>query len=163
MRGEVEHLQRIAAHNQSGLRALALAVAVAALAGCGSEPSRAVPVECKQASRALGRALARAPGDVRIGGRRISDCFVPGSDSADQQELGGTFLPVAERLAVDARAHPRGPAPLRLGFLIGSVRRGAAQGGVYAELVRRLEQELAGVDTGAPAFVRGSRAGRAHG
>jgi hypothetical protein len=163
VRGEVQHLQRIAVHNQSGLRALALSLAVAALAGCGSEPSRAVPVECKQASRALERALARAPGDVRIGGRRISDCFTPGSDAADLQELGGTLLPVAARLAVDARAHPRGPAPMRLGFVIGAVRRGTAQGGVYAELERRLEQELTGVDTSAPGFVRGSRAGRAHG
>ena len=159
----VENLQQIGAHNRSGARALAVALAAAALAGCGPEPSRAVPVECKEASRAVERALARAPGDVRIGGRRISECFAPGSDAADQQALGDTFVPVAGRLAVDARAHPRGPAPLRLGFLIGAVRRGAARGGVYAELERRLGQEAVGVSARATAFARGERAGRAHG
>jgi hypothetical protein len=133
------------------------------VAGCGSEPSRSVPVECKDASAAVERALTRAPGDVRVGGSRVSECFAPGSDSGDQQALALTLLPAAQHLAAAAREHPRGPAPLRLGFLIGAVRRGAAHGGVYAELVRRLEQELTGVDTGSAAYARGERAGRVHG
>jgi len=159
----LEDLQRIAAPNRGIAGAFAGVLAAAALAGCGSEPSRSVPVACKDASAALERALARAPGDVRVGGTRLSGCFAPGSDSADQQALGLTLLPAAQHLAAGARAKPRGAAALRLGFLIGAVRRGAERGGVYAELVRRLEQELAGVDTGAPGYLRGERAGRDHG
>jgi hypothetical protein len=122
-----------------------------------------VPVACKEAPATVQRALQRAPGDVRVGGTRLSDCFAPGSSSADVQALGLAFLPAAEHLAAGARAHPRGPAAVRLGFLIGAVRRGAARGGVYAELERRLEQELAGVDTGSAGFRSGERAGRDHG
>jgi hypothetical protein len=156
----LEDLQRIGGGNR---RALATALAAAALAGCGSEPSRSVPTACRQGPAAVERAVASAPGEVRIGGRRLSECFVPGGEAGGVEALGLSYLPAAERLAAEARAHPRGPAPLRLGFLIGSARRGAARGGVYAELVRRLEQELAGVDTGSPGFLRGERAGRARG
>jgi hypothetical protein len=157
---EVQDLQRIARANRG--RSAWFAV-IAVLAGCGSEPSRSVPVECKGRSVAVERALERAPGAVRLGGTRLSACFAPGADPGDVQTLGLTLLPAAEHLAVAARAHPGGPAPLRLGYLVGAVRRGAARGGVYAELERRLEQELAGVDTGSAAYRRGALAGREHG
>jgi hypothetical protein len=156
----VEDLQRIARVIRG--RSAWFAV-IAVIAGCGSEPSRSVPVACKGASAAVERALASAPGEVRVGGTRLSECFAPGSEAGDQQALGLTFLPAVQHLAADAHDHPRGPAPLRLGFLIGAVRRGAVRGGVYAELVRRLEQELAGVDRGSPGYARGARAGRARG
>ena len=156
----MEDLQRIAAGNRGTLIGFAV---IALVAGCGSEPSRSVPVACKDASAAVERALARAPGDVRVGGVRLSECFVPGSDSGDQQALGLMLLPAAEHLAAGAREDPRGAQALRLGFLIGAARRGGVRGGVYAELVRRLEQELAGVDTHSSAYLRGERAGRAHG
>jgi hypothetical protein len=156
----VEDLQRIAAGNRGTLVWFAV---IALVAGCGSEPSRSVPGACKDARAAVEGALARAPMDVRVGGVRLSECFVPGSGSGDQQALGLTFLPAAEHLAAAARADPGGASALRLGFLIGAVRRGAVRGGVYAELTRRLEQELAGVDTRSSAYLRGERAGRARG
>jgi hypothetical protein len=159
----VEDLQQIARRNRGRSGAAATALAVLVLAGCGSEPSSRVPVECKVAPAAVERALASAPGDVRLGGRRLSECFAPGSDAGDGQALGLAIVPAAERLAPDARAHPRGAAALRLGFLVGAVHRGAARGGVYAELERRVRQVLAGVDTGSPSYRRGERAGRGHG
>lgn len=159
----MEDLQRIAPRNRGESGAIATALAILALAGCGSEPSQQVPVECKSGPDAVRRALASAPGEVRLGGRRLSECFSPGSDAGDGQALGFAIVPVAERLAARAQADPSGPAALRLGFLVGAVHRGAARGGVYAELERRVRQVLAGVDTTSPAYRRGERAGRAHG
>ena len=145
-------MQRIGVPNRGIAAAFGMALAVA---GCGSEP---VPVACKSGPAAIERALARAPGDVRLAGRRLSECFAPEGDSGDLQGLGLSFLPAAQHLAA------RGPgAVTRLGFLIGAVHRGAARAPVYEELERRLRQELAGVNTGAPAYRRGERAGREHG
>jgi hypothetical protein len=159
----VEDLQRIAWRNRGRSSAAATALAVLVVAGCGSEPSSEVPVECKVAPASVVRALATAPGDVRIGGRPLSECFAPGSDGADVQALGLAIVPATERLAPGARANPRGAAALRLGFLVGAVHRGAARGRVYAELERRVRLELAGVDTSAPAYRRGLLAALDHG
>ena len=159
-------MQRIRAckWGRAGRFGISLASLAVALAACGGEPSKAVPVACKQGAGTVERSLRRAPGDVRVGGTLISDCFTRASDPGDVQALGLTFLPAAERLSVDAHAHPRGPSPLRLGFLIGAIHRGAGGAqGIYAELERRLDQELVGVDRGSAAFRRGQRAGRAHG
>jgi hypothetical protein len=155
----VEDLQRIGRRKRVRTAIPAIALALLVPSGCGSEPSSRVPVECKVAPNTVERALAAAPGGVRLGGRRLSECFAPGSDAGDGQALGLA----AESLAPEARAHPRGAAALRLGFLIGAVHRGAARGRVYAELERRVRQVLAGVDTTSPAYRRGERAGRAHG
>ena len=161
----MQDLQRIAPLKRGRARAIASALAAAALlGGCGSEPSRAVPVACKAEIPAIDRALAAAPGEVRLGGRTISDCFSRPSDSADIQALGLAYLPVVERLADAARAHPRGAAALRLGFLVAAIHRGAGQAqGVFAQLERRIDQELIGVRTASPAYRRGARAGRVHG
>jgi len=160
----VQDLQRIGARNRGTPRRFAVALAATVLyAGCGSEPSRTVPAACTRGPAPLERALTRAPGDVTLGGTRPSACFVRGGDPGGVESLGLTFLPAAEHLAAEARARPRGPAALRLGFLVGAVRRGTARGGVYAELVRRIEQELTGVHTHAPGFRSGLRAGLAHG
>jgi hypothetical protein len=159
----VEDLQRIGRRKRVRTAIAAIALALLVPSGCGSEPSSRVPVECKVAPNAVERALAAAPGDVRLGGRRLSACFAPGSDAGDGQALGLALVPAAESLAPEARAHPRGAAALRLGYLIGAVHRGAARGRVYAELERRVRQVLAGVDTTSPAYRRGERAGRAHG
>jgi hypothetical protein len=120
-------------------------------------------VACKDAPAAVRTALVAAPGEVRLDGTRLSDCFAPGSDAADVQALGLTLLPAVRQLATAAREDRHGPAALRLGFLIGAVHRGAPRGRVYPELERRIDQELAGVDTSSPAFRRGERAGRDHG
>lgn len=159
----MEDLQRIERRKRGRSRAAATALALLVVAGCGSEPSSEVPAACKVAPGAVARALGSAPGDVRLGGRRLSECFAPGSDAGDGQALGLALVPAAEALASGARAHPRGAAALRLGFLTGAVHRGAARGRVYAELERRVELESAGVDTGSSAYRRGLRAGLDHG
>ncbi|MFL5782694.1 MAG: hypothetical protein ACJ760_15355 [Thermoleophilaceae bacterium] len=133
------------------------------LAGCGSEPSSQVPVGCKVAPSEVVRALAAAPGEVRLGGRRVSECFAPGGEAGDVQALGLAIVPAAERLAPRARAHPRGPAAIQLGFLVGAVRRGAERGRVYAELERRVRLETTGVDTASRAYRSGLNAGLARG
>jgi hypothetical protein len=157
-------LQRIVTPNRGRSRAFASLLAAAALGGCGSEPSGTVPVACKEGPGALQRALVSVPGEVRLGGTRVSDCFPRASDPGDVQALGLTFLPAVERLAVQVRLHPRGPAALRLGFLIAAVHRGAERGqGIYSELEHRLDGELAGTDTSSPSYRRGERAGRDHG
>jgi hypothetical protein len=159
----VEDLQRIAGSNRGSSRAVSAALVAIVLAGCGSEPSSQVPVGCKVAPREVVRAVAAAPGEVRLGGRRVSECFAPGGEAGDVQALGLAIVPAAERLAPAARAHPRGPAALRLGFLMGAVHRGAERGRVYAELERRVRLETAGVDTSSPAYRRGLSAGLARG
>jgi hypothetical protein len=160
----LEDLQRIAAVNRGRACSFGALLVAATLAGCGSEPSKTVPVACKEGAGAVERALRLAPGAVRLGGTLISDCFTRASDPGDVQALGLTYLPVAERLSTEARARPRGPAPLRLGFLIGAIHRGAADAqGIYTELERRLDLELVGVDRSSADFRRGQRAGRAHG
>ena len=63
--------------------------------------------------------------------RAISRCFVAGAGAGDVQAIGYALLPVVAR--------ERDPERLR--FLVGAVRRGAARGKVYAELLRRVEQE----------------------
>jgi len=152
--------------NRSGAFATALAavVAAASAAGCGSEPSKTVPAACLQGSGALESALAAAPGAVRIGGRRPSQCFAHASSQGDVENLGSIFVEAAEHLASDARARPHGPALLRLGFLIGAAHRGgdSAQG-IYSELLRRLDSVVTGIGTSSPAYRRGRAAGRDHG
>jgi hypothetical protein len=154
----VEDLQRIGHANRVRSALFSSALGAVLLAGCGSEPSRAVPSACKDQVQVT-RALERAPGTVRIDGMPLSGCFVAGADAGDVEAVGLAFLPVAQRLARD----PHGREAVRLGFLIGAVRRGVAGGKVYGELGRRIEQELAGVDTSTPEFRRGERAGRDHG
>jgi hypothetical protein len=151
----VEDLQRIGSANRVRSALFGSALALFLAVGCGSEPSRDVPAACKDPA-AVSRALEKAPGNVRIGGRRLSECFVAGADAGDLEAVGLAFLPVAQRLARD----PHGAEAVRLGFLIGAVRRGSAGGKVYAELGRRIEQEVARVDTSTPEFRRGLRAGR---
>ena len=111
---------------------------------------------------ALRAALAHAPQPVRLGdGTSISDCLAHDADSGDIENVGSMLLTVTQQLA-DSR--PRdGRTLLELGYLVGAVHRGAAHAQVDGEIERRIEQELGVVNTGAPAFVRGERAGRASG
>jgi hypothetical protein len=146
-----------------------LAVVVSlALAACG-EQERPVASACTEGPAAIERALAAAPGAVVLpGGTRLSDCVAHADTDAELQSAGVTLTAAAERLAERAR---RGDAvaALRLGYLAGAVRRGAARtAGVGSELQRRVEQAGAfvGADGGpAPgrALRRGLAAGEARG
>jgi hypothetical protein len=108
----------------------------------------------------LGRALTSAPGEVRVEGTRLSECFTRAADPAEIQQVGGVFIAAAERLAARARANPHSPAALQLGYLIGAMRHGTRHTqGIHYETRRRIEQELIGVNIHAPEFVEGERAG----
>jgi hypothetical protein len=121
-----------------------------------------VAPECLENADTVTKALARAPGDVRLGGRvRISDCFQNAASSADVQNLGAIFIDATAKTAARVRQAPRSHAAVELGYLVGAVRRGAhTDGGVHYESERRVEQEIVGVPTGTPEFRRGLAAGR---
>ena len=145
--------------------AVAGAAAAAFASGCGSgnDPP---PAACSDGARTVLGALQRAPGDVALeGGTRISTCVERSLDTGEIQTLGLTYLAVAN---TELKLMPRSDAAaLRLGFLVGAVRRGASKtNGVQIELVRRLDQ-VAGVG-GPPgprraAYRRGMAAGEDHG
>jgi hypothetical protein len=125
--------------------------------GCGNDQHR-VPVACLDGN--LPKALTQAPGEVRIDGTRLSDCFTRAANPAEIQEVGAVFVAAAEKLAPQARAQPHSAAALQLGYLIGAVRHGAGHTqGIHYETQRRIEQELVGVNTTAPEFVSGEKAG----
>jgi hypothetical protein len=145
------------------IRVLAAVAAAVALTGCSRQEDPTMPAACKEGPAAVRAALERAPGEVRLGQTSISSCFVERSNTADVQAIGATLIAVAVDLAPEARRRPEGDAALQLGYLLGAVRRGAAHTqGIHDELVRRLEQELVGSETGA-AFREGERAGRRSG
>jgi predicted secreted hydrolase len=124
-----------------------------------------VPSECEQGPDTVRSALRSAPGEVRLEGRvKISDCFQQAADAASVQNLGSTFLATAQQLADRVRDHPHSDAAVQLGYLIGALRRGAGtRMGVHYEAVRRVQQELAGLDVNTPEFRRGLEAGRSEG
>jgi len=158
-------VQRIASRMPFKPLVLALAVCTAgAGAGCAAEERASLPQACRQGPQAVLDALARAPGPVRIDGVPISGCMNEHADAADLQELGAAVNGAAARLAQRAARRPESPAALRLGYLSAAVRRGAQRsGGLHSELVRRVDQELLGVDRSSAAFRRGQSAGRQSG
>ena len=123
-------------------RALSI-VAVAALsvvgAGCG-EPSDSTPVACLEGTGAYVKALAAAPGAVRLDSETpISDCLAENQKAGDLATVGTALVAAATRLNAEARAEPGGEANLRLGYLLGAAKRGAEDtNGIHAELIRRL-------------------------
>jgi hypothetical protein len=144
--------------------AAAAVLGALALAGCLREEEVGLPAACRADAAGVTQALERAPAPVRLDGIPLSGCLVRKSDPSDVQAVGASYLQVAVELAAAARTQPEGPAAVRLGYLIGAVRRGAAgTQGIHDELVRRLEQELVPLDTGTRAFRRGERAGRESG
>jgi hypothetical protein len=145
--------------------ATAGAAAAAFASGCGggNDPP---PAACSDGARIVLGALRKAPGDVALeNGTLISTCVRRSLDTGEIQTLGFTYLAVAN---TELKLMPRSDAAaVRLGFLVGAVRRGASKtNGVQLELVRRLDQ-VAGVG-GPPgprrtAYRRGIAAGEDHG
>lgn len=145
--------------------ALTALVALPPLAGCGGE--KPMPQACVQArSGDVLRALHAAPARVALAdGTLLSTCIDRAEDDAQLQNLGITFVAVADRLAGRVAADPA--AAFQLGFLMGAAERGAGPtGGTQAELVQRLEQVVS-FQTGSPArkaeVLRGLAAGRRDG
>jgi hypothetical protein len=149
---------------------LALGAAMAA-AGCGKEEPT-TPVACLEGSGAYLRALAAAPGEVRLGGETpISECLVESQEAGDLARVGEATIGAATELNAEARAEDDGEASLRLGYMAGAVQRGADRTeGIHSDLLRRLTvaaRFAPGRDPLSPAFLaayrRGFDAGRDHG
>ena len=130
------------------------AVAVAA-AGCGGGSDETLPPACLAGEGDVVRALAAAPGPVSLeDGTPLSACVADVRSDAELQELGVILSAAADRLDGD---------DLRLGYLVGAVRRGAATtNGVALELARRLESNARRAGD-RRALARGIAAGEANG
>jgi hypothetical protein len=134
------------------------------LAGCGSADDERLPAGCTPSAQELVGALASAPGPVELSGLSLSGCVVKSSEPAEVQELGGAYLAAATALGRDATRNPEGQAALRLGYLVGAVRRGSElTPGFHSELVRRIEQEAVPIAGRSAAYAAGIRAGRRSG
>ena len=145
-----------------------LAVAAAALlaaCGAGGEP---LDDACLSSPRAIERALARAPRPVTLStGTRLSECVANARSDSQLQDAGLVLTRAADHLAAAAKAGDAAAA-LRLGYLVGATRRGAARtAGIHAELQRRVERAAAFLEAAGPrvvaAVARGRRAGEASG
>jgi hypothetical protein len=140
--------------------ALIALLAAASSTGCSTEDQSGLPVACQSTSESVRRALEQAPESVTLDGTPISDCFTRASEPGDVQSIGFAFTEAAAELAREARKNPDGDSALELGYLVGAVRAGASDtAGIHDELVRRVEQELAEVETSSEAFTEGERAG----
>jgi hypothetical protein len=142
-------------------------VAALALAACGQD-STPLDEACVRSPQVIERALARAPAPVRLPtGTRLSDCVANARSDADLQSAGLVLTRAADDLSARAQDGDAAAA-LRLGYLVGATRRGAAHtAGIHAELERRIERAGAPLVEGAPrllaALRRGQRAGEAAG
>jgi hypothetical protein len=150
----------MSARRAAALALPTLAVALVA-AGCGDE-DRPLPAACASGPAPTIRALATAPGPVRLaGGTKLSSCVERARSDADIQTVGSVLTRTADTLA--GAMDRSDEAALQLGYLIGAVRKGARHtSGIHQELVRRVEQAI-GVDGAPPrrraAFDRGLAAG----
>ena len=139
---------------------LALAASALALGACGANDER-LPDACTEGPAAVRHALAAAPGKVRLSGVPLSNCLRENADAAELQTVGAAFTNVAGELSQKAIRDPESEEALRLGYLLGAARRGAAHTqGIHSELVHRLEQKVTTVDRHSDALGRGERAGR---
>jgi hypothetical protein len=130
--------------------------------GCGGGHEK-LPPACSEGPESIVKALDKAPGPVTMQGTRISDCFNR-SANGDDIQIVGTFLLAAAQQLGDRARNGNQEAAVRLGYLIGAARRGAARNnGLGSEIVRRLEAETTVGAARRAAFNRGLRAGAASG
>jgi len=148
----------------AGRGAQVAGIAAVLVAGCGSSGPAPLPSACTDGPSILA-ALERAPAHVRLAdGTSLARCVrLAAAREGDLQELGVRLTEVADELRASAATDR--DAALRLGYLVGAARRGAAQTpGVAAQLARRVEQAaaVAGPRAGA-ALRRGIELGEADG
>jgi hypothetical protein len=140
---------------------------VVAVAACGGDTA---PLDeaCVESPGAIERALTRAPAPVTLAtGTKLSTCVAHARSDADLQNAGLVFTRAADDLA-EAAGRGDTSAAVRLGYLVGAVRRGARRTeGIHAQLQRRIERTTAYLGrAGRPVTVavsRGRRAGEASG
>jgi integrase len=146
---------------------LLVVLAAVTLVTCGGD-QEPLDAACLDSAGAIERALTRAPAPVTLPtGTRLSACVANARSDADLQSAGLVLTRAGDHLAEAAR---RGDseAALRLGYLVGAVRRGAQRTeGIHAQLQRRIERATAYLDEAGPrvtaAVARGRRAGEASG
>lgn len=136
------------------------------LAGCGSSRPAPLPAACVGEPAEIVRALERVPAAATLAdGTPLSRCVSLARGDGELQELGVSLMQVADRLQSHAAADP--VVALRLGYLVGAVRRGAAATpGIAAQLARRVEQAAAldvAAERSRAALLRGIRLGEAGG
>ena len=138
-------------------------VAAALLSACGHSDD-GTPVACLEGPNAYGRALAGAPGEVKVDGETpISDCLAENQQGGELATVGTALVEAATRLNAEARSDPGGDANLRLGYLLGAAQRGADRTeGIHADLIRRLTvaaRYAPGDQPLSPAFLAAYRRG----
>ena len=113
------------------------------LAGCATARNDPVPAGCLGEPATIVRALAPAPGAVRLAdGTRLSTCVRRARADGDLQALGMSLIAVADTLRARVASDPTAAAGP--GYLAGAVRAGvAANQGLAAELGRRIERATA--------------------
>jgi|SRR5215213_3052972 len=119
---------------------IVLACLATLLVGCGGGRDTDTPVACLEGASAYVRALAKAPGAVRLNGETpIEDCLTEGQGGGELAGVGEAMVSTATSLNAEARQDPGGKANLELGYLIGAAERGAEKTeGIHADLIRRL-------------------------
>jgi hypothetical protein len=141
------------------------AIGALLLVGCGSSEPDPLPAACLGEPAAILRALDGVPASVALAdGTPLSRCVrLAAARDGDLQALGASLMRVADDLRAQAGANPA--EAVRLGWLVGAVRRGAAKTpGIAAQLARRIEQAATFDDAAArDALARGIELGEAHG
>src|SRR5436190_14755105 len=114
---------RRAGRSMGGVRrVIALLIPLAVVvAGCGSNDSGETPIACQAPAPAYVKALAAAPGAVRLaGGTPISHCLVENQSAGDLADVGASLVRAGTLLSAAARKDPGGQQTLRLGYLVGA-------------------------------------------
>lgn len=116
-----------------------LLAALALLTGCG-KGEEATPTACLGGPKVFERALAAAPGAVKLEGETpIGDCLTEAQGGGEIAQVGEAMVLVATHLNARAREEAAGDAATRLGYLVGAAERGSQDTeGIHADLVRRL-------------------------
>jgi hypothetical protein len=144
-----------------------IAVFLFAVSGCGDQDD-STPVACLEGAAAYQRALAAAPGEVRLDEETaISECLPPNQTAGDLARVGEAMIEAATELNAEARAEDGGDPAVQLGYLLGAVERGSEESeGIHSDLVRRLTvaaRYTADKQPLPPAFYRAYRSGYAAG
>ena len=140
-------------------RSAAAILCLMALSACSRE-DEATPAGCLTDEAEVLKALEGAPGKVVLDDAPLSACLSDTTDAGALQAVGTAYLDAATSLADRAAEKPEGGSALRLGYLVGAVKRSEAGAqGVGYELGRRLRSEATRVARGSSAYERGLRTG----
>ena len=120
---------------------LAGVAAALAVAGCGSDDSPSTPTACLAPASGYLRALAAAPGPVRLDGETpISSCLVEDQPTGILQTVGKSVIGAATELNRQVLSGGGRKRVVELGYLVGAVQEGASgTGGIHRDLVLRLD------------------------